>query len=93
VTTVLAALTGISGAVSLVVVPELFPGSIRATGMAIAYAVGVSIFGGTTQFIITWLIGITHLDSAPAWYVVLTSIISIIAMLMMPETGRRALED
>jgi MFS family permease len=89
----LAALTAISGAASLVAIPELLPRGIRATGMSIAYAVGVSLFGGTTQFIITWLIGVTGNPAAPAWYVAGASVITALAMLAMPESRNRALED
>ena len=90
---VLAALTAISGAASLVAIPELLPRGIRATGMAIAYAVGVALFGGTTQFIVTWLIEATHNPVAPAWYVAGASVITALAMLAMPESLDRALED
>jgi MFS family permease len=89
---VLAALTGISGAASLVAIPELLPRGIRATGMAIAYAVGVALFGGTTQFIVTWLIEATHNPVAPAWYVAGASVVTALAMLAMPESRDRALE-
>ena len=89
----LAALTAISGAASLVAIPELLPRAIRATGMAIAYAVGVSLFGGTTQFIITWLIGATGNPAAPAWYVAGASVITALAMLAIPESRDRALQD
>ena len=89
--TLLAALTAISGAASLVVLPELLPRGVRASGFAIAYALGVSIFGGSTQFIITWLIGASGDPTSPAWYVTLTSLITIGAMLAIPETKGRAL--
>ena len=89
----LAALTAVSGAASLVAIPELLPRGIRATGMSIAYAVGVSLFGGTTQFIITWLIGVTGNPAAPAWYVAGASVVTALAMLAMPESRHRALED
>jgi len=89
----LAALTAVSGAASLVAIPELLPRGIRATGMSIAYAVGVSLFGGTTQLIITWLIGVTGNPAAPAWYVAGASVITALAMLAMPESRDRALED
>lgn len=59
VTILLGALTALSGAASLVAIPELFPRRIRAVGMSIAYAVGVALFGGTTQFVVTWLISAT----------------------------------
>lgn len=89
----LAALTAVSGAASLVAIPELLPRGIRATGMSIAYAVGVALFGGTTQFIITWLIGVTGNPAAPAWYVAGASVITALAMLALPESRDRALED
>jgi MFS family permease len=93
VTTFLAALTAISGAASLVAIPELLPRAIRATGLSIAYAVGVALFGGTTQFIVTWLIAATGDPAAPAWYVAGTSVITAIAMMALPESRNRALED
>ena len=89
----LAALTAVSGAASLVAIPELLPRGIRATGMSIAYAIGVSLFGGTTQLVITWLIGVTGNPAAPAWYVAGASVITAAAMLAMPESRDRALED
>ncbi len=42
VTILLGALTALSGAASLVAIPELFPQRMRAIGMSIAYAVGVA---------------------------------------------------
>jgi hypothetical protein len=89
----LAALTAVSGAASLVAIPELLPRGIRATGMSIAYAIGVSLFGGTTQLLVTWLIGVTGNPAAPAWYVAATSLVTAAAMLAMPESRQRALED
>jgi MFS family permease len=92
VTIMLTAFTGISGAASIVVISELLPRAVRSTGMSIAYAIGVSLFGGTTQFIVTWLIGLTGDPTSPAWYVALTSVVTAGAILALPETRNRALE-
>ena len=81
----LAALTGISGAASIAAIPELIPRPVRALGLSIAYALAVSIFGGTTQFVVAWLIGITGDPTSPAWYVVFFSVVTSIAMYLMPE--------
>jgi len=89
----LSALTGVSAAASLVAIPELLPRGIRATGMSIAYAIGVSLFGGTTQFIVAWLAGSTGNPIAPAWYCAAASVVTAVAMLLVPETRQRALED
>ncbi|MDB5731872.1 MAG: major facilitator superfamily 1 [Variovorax sp.] len=93
VSSLLAALTAISGAGSIVAIPELLPRGIRATGMSIAYAVGVSLFGGTTQLLITWMIAATGNPAAPAWYVAATSVVTALAMFALPESRHRALED
>ncbi|MBK1658606.1 MFS transporter [Paracraurococcus ruber] len=90
-TAVVTVLTSMSSTAALVVVPELLPRAVRATGLAIAYAVGVSLFGGTTQFVITWLIGATGDPTSPAWYVTLTSLVTTAAMWTLPESRDRAL--
>jgi MFS family permease len=87
----LTALTAVSSTASLVAIPELLPASIRATGLGVTYAIGVSLFGGTTQFVITWLLGVTKNPVSPAWYVVITSLITLAAMLAMPESRHREL--
>lgn len=89
----LAALTAVSGAATLIAIPELLPRGIRATGMSITYALGVSLFGGSTQFIVTWLMGATGNPAAPAWYAAAASVITAVAMHFMPESRDRALED
>ena len=93
VSALLAALTALSATASMVAIPELLPRGIRATGMSIAYAVGVALFGGSTQFIITWLIGVTGDPAAPAWYVAATSVITALAMWRMPESQAQSLDD
>lgn len=91
-TTVLTVLTAIGSTASLVAIPELLPRSIRSTGLSIAYAVGVSLFGGSTQFVITWLLKVTGDPTSPAWYVTVTSVITLAAMWVMPESRDRNIE-
>jgi hypothetical protein len=87
-TIALTALTATSGAATLTAVPELRPASVRASGFAIAYGVGASLFGGTTQLIVAYLIGATGDPNSPSWYVTATTLVSIIAILALPKTGR-----
>ena len=81
----LTALTAMSGAATLTAVPELLPPSVRAGGFGIAYGLGASLFGGTTQLVVTWLIGATGDPNAPAWYVTATTLVSIAAILALPK--------
>lgn len=86
VNAVIAALTAMFGAAGIVQVPELLPIAIRSTGLSIAYAFGAAIFGGSTQFVVTWLIAATGSAMAPAWYLVGISVMSLIAMRLVPES-------
>ncbi|WP_233854644.1 MFS transporter [Paraburkholderia sp. HD33-4] len=88
-TAVLASLTAASAAAGLVAIPELMPARFRSTGIAITYGVGTAIFGGTTQLAVTWIIAVTHSALAPAYYVVATSVISLVATSLLPETRNR----
>lgn len=92
-TAVLASLTAASAAACLVAIPELMPARFRSTGIAITYGVGTAIFGGTTQFAVTWIISVTHSALAPAYYVVATSVISLAATLLLPETRNLCIDE
>ena len=82
----MAALLAITGSASLTAIPEIFPSHVRALGMSIAYAVGVAIFGGSTQLIAQWLITATGNPLSLAWYAVAASLLCLIGMFLMPET-------
>lgn len=84
----MAALTAASGAASFTAIAELLPRHMRSTGSSIVYAVGVTVFGGTTQLIAAWLIGVTGDPVAPAWYVAGTSALAALAMLALPTAAR-----
>jgi MFS family permease len=86
VNAVIAALTAMFGAAGIVQVPELLPIAVRSTGLSITYAIGAAIFGGSTQFLVTWLIAVTGSPMAPAWYLVGISLVSLVAMRMLPES-------
>jgi MFS family permease len=85
-------LTALSSGIVLVILPELLPRRMRATGFAIAYAIGVSIFGGSTQLVVAKLIQLTGDPVSPAWYVIATSLITIAAVLALPETRDRVID-
>ncbi len=82
----MAALTATSAAPSLVAISELFPRAIRSAALSLTYAFSVTVFGGTTQLVVTYLIGVTGDPLAPAYYLIVASIAGAIAMFAMPET-------
>jgi len=62
-----------------------FPQSVFSTGLSVAYALSVTIFGGGTQWFITKLIAWSKDPTAPAWFLMVTSTISIWALLKLRE--------
>jgi MFS family permease len=86
-TAVLALFIAASGAPAFVALAEAIPKRMRSTLLATVYAIGVAVFGGTAQFIVTWLIHVTGDIYAPAHYLAAGSILCLIAMLLMDETA------
>ncbi|PTL83352.1 MFS transporter [Vitiosangium sp. GDMCC 1.1324] len=86
---VLAALVIISGYTSInaVVKAELFPASIRALGVGLPYALTVSIFGGTAEYLGTWLKLRGH-ESWFFWYVSGCIFCSLLVYAFMRDTQR-----
>lgn len=69
---------------------ESFPRRVRATGISIAYALAVCVFGGTAQLVATWLIRVTGSKLAPAGYVALCVLASLVAVSLLRETAKEA---
>jgi MFS family permease len=90
VTALITLLGALSSAAVLTALTEVFPNEVRSSGLAISYALSVSIFGGSTQLIIAWLIGLTGNRVSPAYYVILTSSIGLWAMFRLPVPANPA---
>ena len=72
---------------------EGFPKAVRSSGLAILYAFSVAIFGGTTQFVVAWLIDRTKDPLVPAWYQIAANLAGIVGLLLMrrhPEVERES---
>jgi len=73
--------------VGFVTMSEVLPKHMRSASLAITYATAISIFGGTTQLNITWLIHHTGNPMMPAYYLFAATLVGIVAMVLMPETA------
>ncbi|SFP81415.1 Predicted arabinose efflux permease, MFS family [Pseudomonas sp. NFPP07] len=69
----------------ITMLPEMFPKSVRTTGMAAAYGIGISVFGGFAQFFVTWLMQVTEQALAPAWYMMATVALSTLVLLWIRD--------
>lgn len=63
----------------------LFPPGTRSTSLSIAYNAATAVFGGFTPFIVTWLVARTGDPLAPAFYVVASAVVSLVALLCAPR--------
>lgn len=89
-----AALVIVSGytAINAVVKAELFPASIRALGVALPYALAVSLFGGTAEYVALWLKN-AGVESLFFWYVTACIAGSLAVYVLMADTRKTSLID
>jgi MFS transporter, MHS family, alpha-ketoglutarate permease len=88
---ILLALLIVSGytAINAVVKAELFPAHIRALGVGLPYAIAVSLFGGTAEYLALWFKSIGH-ESLFYWYVTACIACSLLVYSTMRETRDRS---
>ena len=60
---------------------KLAAAALRAGALGIIYALAIAVFGGSAQFIVTWLIDVTGSPLAPAWYMTGALVLGVVAML------------
>jgi MHS family citrate/tricarballylate:H+ symporter-like MFS transporter len=84
---VLACASTLSTSTSLVAITEALPHRVRSAALGILYALSISIFGGSTQFIVAWLTRLTGNPLAPAWYMIGGVLVGLLALGFMPETA------
>lgn len=83
----LAMLLGLGTTPVLITITESIPRQIRSGMVATIYALSISVFGGSTQFMITWLIHVTGSPLAPAWYMAGAIAIGLVAMGLIQESA------
>ncbi len=71
----------------IVTITESLPAPIRSGAVATIYAFAISIFGGSTQFVIKLLIDRTGNPLAPAYYWTGAAIVGLVAMSLVTESA------
>ncbi|OON40712.1 MFS transporter [Izhakiella australiensis] len=71
--------------------PALFSTEIRYSALAIGFNISVSLFGGTTPLLTTWLVEKTHNLMMPAYYLMVAGLIGVITVFTTRETARKPL--
>jgi MHS family alpha-ketoglutarate permease-like MFS transporter len=88
---IMAALIIVSGYTSInaVVKAELFPTEIRALGVGLPYALTVSIFGGTAEYVALWFKSI-GMETGFYWYVTACIACSLLVYATMKDTKQHS---
>ena len=71
--------------------PAMFPTHVRFAGFAIAYNVSTSIFGGTAPAVNSWLISRTGDPMMPAYYMMASCVVGMIALRFVIETAGQSI--
>jgi MFS transporter, MHS family, citrate/tricarballylate:H+ symporter len=71
----------------LVSLMESLPSGTRSGSIGALYALAISIFGGTAQFVVQALINVTGSPLVPAWYMVAALLLGLAGMTGMRETA------
>jgi MFS family permease len=84
--TILGFVSNLTFGVFLAALGESLPKSIRASGFGTVYSLAIALFGGSTQFVVTWLIHVTGSAMAPAWYLTGAIAVAQVAYMLFPES-------
>ncbi len=84
-------LLGVLNAINLgclgALIAELFPTSLRTSGLSLANSLTQMVLGGTTPFISLWLIEATGHPAAPAFYLMFGAALSVVALAVLFKTA------
>jgi MFS family permease len=84
---VLASSSTLAGTTALVAITESLPRRVRAGGFGLIYALSISVFGGSTQFMAAWLTRLTGNPLVPAWYMIGGLAVGLTALAYLRETA------
>jgi MFS family permease len=87
VTAILGILSALISGPALISVTESLPAAVRSGVLGTLYAIAMSVFGGTTQFVSKGLIELTGNPLAPAFYITAAMAVGVCAMLLIRETA------
>jgi MHS family alpha-ketoglutarate permease-like MFS transporter len=78
--------------INAIVKAELFPAAIRATGVGLPYAIAVSLFGGSAEWIALWFKS-EGMESGFYWYATAVVACTLIVVVRMRDTHKHSALD
>lgn len=81
----LALINAIGWSLSITVLSEMVPTRVRCSAVSLSYNTCMAAFGGTTPLIATYLVARTSDDFAPVYYLMATTILSLVVIWRLPK--------
>lgn len=78
--------------INAVVKAELFPAAIRTTGVGVPYALAVSVFGGTAEYIALWFKQASN-EGGFYWYASAVIFCTLLVNVLMRDTKKQSYID
>jgi MFS family permease len=82
---------GIGGTPVVTAITESIPPRIRSGAMGTIYALSISVFGGSAQPMVQWLLIKTGNPLVPGYYMAAALVVGVIAALLLHESAPRIL--
>jgi len=79
--------TGLNQGPVVAALAESLPRRVRASALSLVYALAIAMFGGSTQFVIQWLLRETGNALAPGWYMLAAALFGLVAMSLLEESA------
>ncbi len=76
----------------LTAITESLPRRVRAGVFGTLYALAVMLLGGSTQFVVAWLTGVSGNPLVPAWFITGAAILGLSAMIALRESAPAVVE-
>ena len=78
---------------AVVLLTEALPARIRAGALGLIYALAISVFGGSTQFVVNRLTAWSGDPLAPAWYMTGAMVVGFLGVLLIREQRPQAADE
>jgi MFS family permease len=79
--------TGLNQGPVVAALGESLPRRVRAGTLSLVYALAIAVFGGTTQFVVKWLLRATGNALAPGWYMLGAALLGLASMSLLKESA------
>jgi len=79
--------TGLNQGPVVAALAETLPRRVRAGSLSLIYALAIAVFGGSTQFVVKWLLRATGNALAPGWYMLAAALLGLASMSLLKESA------